>query len=53
MLSLIGSIADDTDWMNRKITWITPTVQEEIIQLMANNVQWNVTQEVKGNSFML
>ena len=55
MLSLIGSTADDngmfTDWMNRKTTWTSPTVQEEMIQLMANTVIINVIQKVKANGF--
>ena len=48
----IRSIADDdgmfTDWMNRMAS---PSVQEEMIQLMANTVLRNVIQNVKGNVF--
>ena len=55
MLSLIGSTADDngmfTDRMNRKTTWTSPTVQEEMIQLMTNSVIRNAIKKVKGNGF--
>ena len=42
MLSLIGSTAEDnglfTDWLHIKTTWTSPTVHEEMIQLMENTV---------------